>query len=158
MDSIRFQSIESKVTRVISGRLLPGTELIGGIQSMCMDNGLKCGVVVCGIGSLANARLTYAVNRGEIGIKYSDPITISGPFELLSCQGIIGHTSSGEFSIHLHGIISDSDMKLYGGHFTEGCKVLATVEIGIMELPYADLLREYDEETGFLLFKFYQKK
>lgn len=160
MGSARLQLTESSASRVIIGRLLPGTELIDGIKKACLDNGLKCGVIVCGIGSLATTRFIYAkpCEQRKAGIKYSDPIVVNGPSELLTCQGMVGYAGNGEFSVHLHGIISDSNMKLYGGHFIDGCTVLVTVEITVLELADSYLLREFDEETEFSIFKFFSNK
>ena len=160
MESKEFQPIESAESRIITERLLPGTELISGIKRICSDNGLVCGAIVGGIGSLETAEIICVIpdKNGKIGIKYCDPIIIDGPMELLSCQGMIGHTREGETSVHIHGIICDSNMKLYGGHFVDRCITLVTVEITIIEITDTDQLREFDEETGFSIFKFYSKK
>lgn len=160
MNSARFQLTELSESRIITERLIPGTELISGIKKICLDNALECGAIVCGIGSLKRAELICVKpnNGTQAGIKYSNPVMFNGPIELLSCQGMIGHTPGGEISLHIHGIICDSNMKLYGGHFVDGCITLVTVEITIIEITNTDLLRELDEETGFSIFKFYSKK
>ena len=55
------------------------------------------------------------------------------------------------------GLMSDPDMKLYGGHFTEnGNPVLVTLEIMIHENQDARTVREQDVETGFPVFRFYE--
>jgi predicted DNA-binding protein with PD1-like motif len=160
MNSARLQLTELSESRIITERLTPGTELISGIKKICTDNALECGAIVCGIGSLKRAELICVKpnNGTQAGIKYSNPVMFNGPIELLSCQGMIGHTPEGEISLHIHGIICDSNMKLYGGHFVDGCITLVTVEITIIEITNTDLLRELDEETGFSIFKFYSKK
>ena len=103
--------------------------------------------------------MVYAIPdaSSKIGIRYHDPVIIGGPLELLACQGVIGQTEEGTLSVHLHGLFSDATMKVYGGHFLVGGNpVLATVEILIQESSDVRMIREQDEETGFLLFKFYQ--
>jgi predicted DNA-binding protein with PD1-like motif len=92
-----------------------------------------------------------------MGIKYSDPTTVNGPLELLACQGMIGPTPEGDLSVHLHGLMSDSDMKVYGCHFLKnGNPVLITVEFLIHEHDGVRMVREQDMETDFPLFKFYE--
>ena len=159
MGEIRLQAVESKEQRTIVGRLLPGTDLVGGIEKICLDNRIDNGIIVSAIGSLKQANIVYAVPdpSNKIGIKYCAPTIIDGPLELLPCQGTIGLTTEKKLSIHLHGLMSDAHMKVYGGHFVEGGNiVLATVEIMIVNVPDIQVVRGLDDETGFPLFKFYK--
>ncbi len=159
MDAIRFQTIEVKEKRTIMGRLLPGADLVKGVEKICLENGIENGFIVSLIGSLKQANIVYAVQdkSNKIGIKYCDPTIVEGPLELLACQGTIGLTPEKKLSIHLHGLMSDPHMKVYGGHFVEGGNiVLATAEMMIVSAPDAQVTRDLDEETGFPLFKFYQ--
>ncbi len=158
MSDVRIQTAVSEKGRRIVGRLLPGTDLIKGIIKVCCDHEVVYGTIVSVIGSLTEAKIVYAVadQTGKIGIRYSDPVRVEGPLELLACQGIIGRTMDGESSIHLHGLMSTPEMTVYGGHFLEnGNPVLATAEILIQECSDVRILREQDGETGFPLFKFY---
>ena len=159
MNQMRTQAIASKNGRTIIGRILPGTDLIGGIEKICQDNHLTYGTIVAAIGSLSRGEFVYALpdKSAKMGVKYSDPTTVEGPLELLACQGMIGLTIEGDLSIHLHGLMSDSDMKVYGCHFLENANpVLVTVEILIHEHEGVRMVREQDIETGFPLFKFYE--
>jgi predicted DNA-binding protein with PD1-like motif len=149
----------SKNGRTIIGRILPGTDLIGGIEKICQDNHLAYGTIVAAIGSLSRGEFDYALpdKNAKMGVKYSDPTTVEGPLELLACQGMIGLTIEGDLSVHLHGLMSDSDMKVYGCHFLNNANpVLVTVEILIHEHEGVRMVREQDIETGFPLFKFYE--
>jgi predicted DNA-binding protein with PD1-like motif len=149
----------SKNGRTIIGRILPGTDLIGGIEKICQDNHLAYGTIVAAIGSLSRGEFAYALpdKNAKMGVKYSDPTTVEGPLELLACQGMIGLTIEGDLSVHLHGLMSDSDMKVYGCHFLNNANpVLVTVEILIHEHEGVRMVREQDIETGFPLFKFYE--
>lgn len=153
----RIQSTETASNRIVSARLLPGVDLISGIKEICTIHNVKYGTIVSVIGSLSKLHLVYAVPsaRGKVGIKYTEPIIIEGPLELLSCQGTIGVDDKGEFDAHMHGIVSDKYMKIYGGHIMkEESLVLATVEVTIVELSNAKLVRKYDDETGFSVFNF----
>jgi uncharacterized protein len=158
MERIRIQSAVSESGRRVVGRLLPGTDLIRGIEEMCGRAGVVCGNIVSVIGSLTEATIVYAVadEAGKIGIRYSDPTRIRGPLELLACQGMIGRSAAGGTSVHLHGLMSTPDMTVFGGHFIEDANpVLATAEILIQESRDVRMVREPDEETGFPLFKFH---
>ena len=159
MNQIRTQAMVSENKRTIIGRILPGTDLISGIEKICQDNHLAYGTIVAAIGSLSKGEFVYALpDKGaKMGIKYSDPTTVEGPLELLACQGMIGLTVEGDLSVHLHGLMSDSDMKVYGCHFQKNANpVLVTVEFLIHEHEGVRMVREQDMETDFPIFKFYR--
>lgn len=159
MNQIRTQIVALKKGKIIVGRILPGTDLISGIEKICQDNQITHGTIITAIGSLIRAEFVYAVpdKNAKIGIKYSEPTRVEGPLELLACQGTIGLTVEGHLSIHLHGLMSDPDMKVYGGHLLENVNpVLVTVEIMIHENQDVQIVREQDVETGFPVFKFYK--
>lgn len=158
MNRSRIQMTVSKKGRRVIGRLLPGTDLITGIEAMCHKGGVSSGSILSVLGSLAEAQIVYAVpdESGKVGIRYHDPVKIEGPLELLACQGVVGQTDAGELSVHLHGLMSNSAMTVCGGHFlADGNPVLATAEIVIQENSDVRTIREQDDETGFALFKFY---
>ena len=158
MEPIRIQAVASEAGKRIVGRLLPGTDLIDGIEAMCQQHQVAGATIVSVIGSLTQAEMVYAVpdEAGKIGIRYHDPVTIRGPLEILSCQGFVGQSDQGPLSVHLHGLVSDPAMRVVGGHFLAGGNpVLATAEILIQECSDVRMIREQDEETGFPLFKFF---
>ena len=161
MNNIVTQVQNVKEDGALVGRLFPGESLLKGIERVCLDNQVQYGVIVALIGSLRHADIVYAISdpSNKVGIKYSDSTRIEGPLELLVCQGMIGLTPENKMSIHLHGVFSDSKMKLYGGHFIEtGNIVLATVEFMIKKVKDAEMIKEFDEETGFPLFRFLPQK
>ena len=157
MDSIRIQTVQSKHGKSVIGRLLPGTDLIKGIEKICRDNQIDRGTIITAIGSLIHAEIVYLIpdEKTRLGAKYVEPVRIEGPLELLSGQGMIGQAKDGKLCIHLHGLMSGPDMKVYGGHFVEnGNPTLATVEIMVQENLDIQMVRDHDEETGFTLFNF----
>lgn len=161
MKDIRIQATVTSNGRQIIGRILPGSDLIKSIEKVCKDYNVRGGIVLSIIGSLQKAEFIYPLpdNTNIMGIRYSDPKKIEGPIELLSCQGTIGLNEEGLHNIHLHAVLSDPTMKVYGGHLIDGGNpVLGTGEIIIQECDDARILREYDEETGFMMFKFYPKE
>lgn len=147
---------ESKVKRVVAGRIPRGVDLITGIKEICKEHDIKHGYIPMCIGSLISARIIYAIpdTNTPIGFAYSKPADIEGPLELLYAQGLIGLEDTGELSVHVHMLVSDPNMKVFGGHTVEGGNIVAaTGEIIIHELDEAEYIRQFDEQTGFRLFK-----
>ncbi len=147
---------ESGIKRIIAGRIPKDVDLITGIKEICREHNIKYGYVPMCIGSLTTARIIYAIpdEKSPIGFAYCNPVDIQGPLELLYMQGLIGTEDSGEQSVHMHMLVSDKDMRVFGGHTVEGGNIVAaTGEIIIHELDEAEFIRQYDEQTGFRLFK-----
>lgn len=147
---------ETSVDRIITGRILPGIDLITGIKEICSEFKIKHGYISMIIGSLEYLTIIYAIpdETKKLNMKYSENIKINGPLELLNAQGLIGEDEKSELSIHVHILVSDKYMRIFGGHLVEaGSKVAATAEIVIYELTDTKYIRKFDEETGFNLFK-----
>lgn len=157
---VKSKAVVSSNNRLIIGRILPGVDLIEGIRDLCEKSGIKYGVITSIIGSLRKAGVIYAIDdeKAPLGIKYSDPTYFEGPLELLGCQGIIGEDDNGQFQIHLHGLMSDKQLRILGGHFIPDENiVLATAEVAIQAVEDVEFIRRFDVETGFPLFNFIQK-
>ncbi|WP_372996076.1 PPC domain-containing DNA-binding protein [Lutispora sp.] len=147
---------DSDIKRIVVGRIPKNTDLLTGIKEVCKSYDISHGYIASLIGSLKNARFVYAINdeKANMGIRYSDPVLLDGPLEILAGQGIIGLEDTDELSVHLHMLISDEKMRVFGGHFIDGGNdVLVTAEIIIHEIDEVENRRVYDEDTGFLLFK-----
>lgn len=147
---------ESSIKRVIVGRIPRGVDLITGIKQICNEHNVKHGYIPMCIGSLITGRIIYAIpgENAPIGFVYSNPVDIEGPLELLYAQGLIGQEDTGELSVHIHMLVSDPNMRVFGGHTIEGGNIVAaTGEIIIHELDEAEFIRQFDEQTGFRLFK-----
>ena len=156
MPSMKIQSAVATRGQTVVSRLLPDNDLIHGIKQICAQHQIRQATILTAIGTLVHAELVYVVPdpSSPLGVKYVDPVHIKGPLELLSGQGLIGEDSKGEMSVHLHGVLSGPDMRLFGGHLTEnGNPVLATAEITIQEIRGIGLKRQYDKQTGFVLFQ-----
>jgi predicted DNA-binding protein with PD1-like motif len=155
--SKRFQSQAASRGKTVVSRLLPGSDLIKGIKSICGQHRIRQAIITTAIGTLLHAELVYVVPDSEsaLGVKYVEPKRIEGPLELLCGQGAVGEDNEGEPSVHLHAVLSGPDMKLFGGHLVEnGNPVLVTAEITMQEILGAEMKRRYDEKTGFVLFQF----
>lgn len=152
----RVSTLEIEKSRYIVGRILPGSDLIQGIHKICIENNIESGVLQMAIGSFSKINIVHAKKSEteKMGIKYSEPKKLEGPYELLSTQGLIGINGENKLEVHLHGIMVDENFEVLGGHFLEsGNIVLATVELEIL-VSDKKFLRNEDEETGFKLFKF----
>lgn len=154
-DEIRTKWAKGKVRRIVSARILPGTDFISGIEKICNENGIESGTLSA-IGSLEKATFVIPVKKEgtKKGIGYSEPNTVMGPLELLSSKGFISkdaESDSGLF-IHIHGIVSDIKGRLYGGHFLKRENpALLTLDVVIFEYEEVSLLRDYDPEIGMRL-------
>lgn len=157
----KIQTVLINKTKTVVGRILPGVDLVEGIQEICDKNNIEYGIISTIIGSLSTACIVYAIPdvKNKLSIKYSGPIYFEGPLELLCCQGFIGKSENGEFQIHLHGLMADKNLRIIGGHFIpKDNKVLATAEVMIQAVQGVKFIRKYNEETGFQLFNFIQNQ
>lgn len=143
-----------KCGRFVPVRLKTHTDIITGLKAVCRENGLKYGAVH-GIGNLR--QLTYQSlvpdSKAKHGVKLTEPQVIPGPLELLGLKGVIYQSESGETLLHLHGIFSDKEGKLLGGHLTEGGNpVLGTLDAFIIELADAQIISQMDEDVGLSIY------
>lgn len=153
-ETMRFQSVEGQLGKTIVARLLPGSDMLDGIEEVCRQHNIKSGVILCSIGSLIQLIYTYPVSEAtaKSGIIYSDPVVIKGPVEFFGGQGIICQSENDEYLIHFHASASDESKNIYGGHMLKGSTVLATIDLIINEISHIQMLRMFDDETGFIQF------
>lgn len=142
---------QGSLGRVIAIRLKPGTDVLLGLQEACERSGIKNGVIVSALGSLARVSICNPTEMPEAkaGYGYGAPQILHEPWELLGASGVICHDPSGEINLHVHINISDPDGNAYGGHLTEGTTVLITVDAVIAELDGVEMERKYDDSLGF---------
>jgi len=151
MAELRAKHVSAKLGKMIPIRLRPGTDLMNGFKKVCEDNGVRQGSIMTAIGSLRKLTIQVLVpnEKAKLGAAYTEPQTILGPIEVLGVQGVIFETEAGEVALHLHGMFSDKDGKVYGGHLVPGENpVLATLDAVIGEVADARLTLRHDEETG----------
>jgi predicted DNA-binding protein with PD1-like motif len=116
-------------------RLVPDDDLRGALEQAARDRGMA-GFVVCGIGSLRDARLRLA-DAAQASV-------IEGPCEIVSLAGSL--TVDGA---HLHMAVADARGRVYGGHVASGNRVRTTVELLLAWLPDWPLGRAFDPQTGY---------
>jgi uncharacterized protein len=73
----------------------------------------------------------------------------NGPQEIVSCVGNISE-KDGQIFAHAHIVVSDRNFLCLGGHLGEGSLIFAAELFGV-ESRGADLVRQYDEPTGLML-------
>jgi len=133
-------------------RVLPGQDLIEGIEDVCNHLGIRSGAIACCIGSLQKVSLMFLVpSENKVGAAYNDPQTIPGPLQIVSAQGVIGQDNGAVF-IHMHGLLVDKTGTVHGGHLIKGeTPVLITSDIVVVGIDGATLRRAYDPQTEFTL-------
>ncbi len=139
-----------KCGRFVPVRLKTHTDIASGLRAVCEQNGIKYGAID-GIGNVR--QLTYQLlvpdSRAKHGVRLDEPQVLPGPLELLNLKGVIFQSEKGETLIHLHGIFSDREGKILGGHLAEGGNpVLGTLDAFIVELAEAEIVRQLDEDVG----------
>lgn len=153
MERLPFEGREAQVRTFIL-RLRPGTDLMEGIRTFCVEQGIRSGAITTLLGSLRQIRYVYPVPepKARVGLRYCDPLVMEGPIELLSGAGTIGEMrADGEAVVHLHAAFTDPEGRVFGGHILGG-PVAITVEIAIDAFDDVVLSRALDEETEMPVF------
>jgi uncharacterized protein len=134
---------------MIVGRLLPGTDLLGGLEIVCTDYGVRFAAITFAYGSLdRSAFKTLQPVEGQ-DRPVLMPIEVDERVEFLGGQGLVCETEEGGRDIHLHGCIADASGRVRGGHFIKGKNVVFNnVDFALMELPSLELIRSFDEQTS----------
>ena len=147
MSEVRVNYACGTPGKMIAARILPGTDLLTGLEEICNQNGVKYGAVNC-FGSFAGAGFMYLVPMdAKVGAGYGDVVKKEGPVEFLSGTGIITQ-NSGKTELHFHGTMCDKTGTVFGGHIVKGaCPTLTTVDVMIQEITGVEMVRKYDEET-----------
>jgi predicted DNA-binding protein with PD1-like motif len=154
LGEMRFHGVPGRGGTLISGRLLAGADMVGGILEMARSHDIKAGIVATAFGSLAKARLSlggrHAAQPGRM--ERIPPMEIEGPVEFLCGQGKFGFPREGDPVVHFHGVLVTSDGQVMGGHFFPGGNpVLITFEVAIQEILDLEHLWHWEEESGIFL-------
>ena len=142
--------------RLLVARLLPGSDVLEALRAALAQHDLGSGCILTMLGSLSQARFVIAVpdDSNKAGIRYGEPKVLEGPLEFLGGSGTIGVTEAGKRMVHLHVMLCDQLGKFHGGHLLEeGNIVLTTLDLVVQEFVDVHLVWQFDEQTGFSLFK-----
>jgi uncharacterized protein len=143
-----FHSVEARSDRVIVGRLLPGADLIQGLEAVCDHHGIRFAAIAFAYGSLSSA----AFKTLQIPAGGDHPVLtlerVDRRVEFLGGQGLICRNDDGDRATHLHGSVADESGQVLGGHFEPGLNpVFNNLDFTLQELSGVDLVRRWDAQT-----------
>lgn len=144
-------SAEASMGRVIVGRIMPGCDLVTGIEAMCKKHDIRQAMIVGTIGSIVNPHFDWASTiEPKPGTGNTSSRTLEGAGSLISGQGLVcRNEGSDELDIHLHCTVTDSNGDVYGGHFPKGTvPVLSTTDVTLIELTGVAVIRRRHPVTG----------
>jgi predicted DNA-binding protein with PD1-like motif len=102
-------------------RLMPGEDLLAGLDRAIGASGARAGAVGACVGSLTRAVLRLAGrDAGTL---------VEGPLEIVALSGTLEPGGR-----HLHAAVADADGRVTGGHVLPGCTVRTTAEIVLLTL------------------------
>ncbi|MFZ2446797.1 MAG: PPC domain-containing DNA-binding protein [Syntrophobacteraceae bacterium] len=133
--------------RIIVGRLKKGEDLLGGLERICAEEGIKLGEVTA-LGAVKGARIGYydQDKRQYFYLEFKEHL------EILALVGNVS-LKDGKPFVHAHVTFGNEKGEAVGGHLAEGAEVFAC-EYSIREyLSAAALERAHDEATGLFLWK-----
>jgi uncharacterized protein len=115
-------------------RLLPGEDLLNGIDAFAEANDIGAGYIITCVGSLTGYNIRFANQpEGSAG---------AGHFEIVSLSGTLSKNGS-----HIHISISDPTGRTIGGHLLKDNIVYTTAEMVIGEHKGLVFTREKDGTT-----------
>jgi len=148
MSTSPHQAAEARAGRLIVGRLLPGADLIRGLEEVCQEHGVRYAAINFAYGSLARASFKrLAIPTGESRAVLT-PLRLEKRVEFLAGQGLVCDNPEGGRDTHLHGCVSDETGQVVGGHFLpEENPVYNNLDFALQELQGVRLLRRFEEAT-----------
>ncbi|PNR95731.1 PPC domain-containing DNA-binding protein [Petrotoga sp. 9PWA.NaAc.5.4] len=127
-------------------RLDKGEEIISCLKEFCQDHSINLGEI-SGLGSTNDVTIGLFNTKEK---KYYSK-KFSGDFEIINLTGNIS-TMNNETYLHVHTVISDYELKAYGGHLNSAI-VSGTAEI-IIKVIEGEINRKFDSSIGLNLFEF----
>ncbi|WP_308916469.1 DNA-binding protein [Jannaschia sp. LMIT008] len=122
--------------RFLAFRLMPGTDLIEGLQAVRAEAGARAMAIVTCVGSLTRCRLRHADR--DAGTAYD------GRFEIVSLVGTVDPQGQ-----HLHLSLADGDGRVRGGHLLPGSAIHTTAEVVAVSLEDVAFAREGCAVSGY---------
>jgi len=139
--------------KVISARLLMGTDIIEGIEALCEENKIDSATIISCIGSFQKSSFVYLVpdETSHIKVQFSDVVEKEGPLEFIQGSGVVCKRDA-QYETHFHGSMSDQWGVVSGGHFIKGGNIVITADIVLAEVQGIQHIRQLDDETGHVQF------
>ncbi|MFX1389040.1 MAG: PPC domain-containing DNA-binding protein [Promethearchaeota archaeon] len=139
-----MKDLETKITRIIIGKIEPNEDLISSIIEIVKKYDIISGIINC-IGALKK----FTIGFYDLKAKDYRMKTFEDNVELISCMGNIAYKEK-EPVIHLHVTLGRSDYSLIGGHLSQPSIVSVTGEVKIIEIDYK-LIRSLDHQFDLSL-------
>ena len=122
--------------RSICLRLRRGDDLLLSIRQLAAREGLRCAVVLSGVGCVTEARV-----RDASGVTVRH---IAEPCEIVSLNGTVSAARC-----HLHIALAREDLSTLGGHLMEGTIINTTCELVLLEPDGVRFSGAFDPATGY---------
>lgn len=147
MESLdRIAGSEFEAGRCLLARLPHQRDLVRAIEDFCADHALQMAVFSI-IGAVTSATLGSYDQKQQVYVTFKK----DEPMEIVHCTGNIS-LKDGKPTVHAHGVFADMNGSTLGGHVFSDTVIYAG-EIYIRELLGTPMAREYDKQTGLLLWK-----
>ncbi|MBU6493848.1 MAG: DNA-binding protein [Burkholderiales bacterium] len=114
--------------RLVVARLKPDQDLTESLETLCAEHGIGRAVVRGAVGSLVDARLAH-----RVGDDWRERVVAGPGIEILNVFGEAGASSDGRAPV-LHGVVADTDGRIYAGRFVRGAnRCFITIEVTLQE-------------------------
>ncbi len=123
-----MKSIETKIGRVIVGKILPGEDLINAVTEIIKKHEIKSGLI-----NIIGALKQFTIGYFNLHTKQYNFKTFNEDVELISCMGNVAY-KDGEPMIHLHVTIGKDDFSILAGHLSQPSIISVTGEVYIYEI------------------------
>lgn len=135
-------------------RLMPGTDLIKGVEEFAREKGITHAVLVSLIGTLdqgafRNPRIdtTLPIIREYEGADQIDTVAFERPVEIVGGSGNI-LPKGDSIEAHIHLIVSQDGARTMSGHLFRG-RIWTQAEILLVKLSGLDgVTRDFEKDTG----------
>lgn len=138
--------------RIIIARIPIGVDLLEAIGEVVRRESIQKGLILMGIGALSKATFrNLKVFPAEYPITAKDRIyfEVEAPLELLSLNGYIVPSLSGQPHVHAHfsaSTVVGERIATYGGHLGKGAITHVKVAVAIAELEGIEMRKRWSEE------------
>jgi uncharacterized protein len=149
MNQDQFHAVPARRGQTIVGRLLPGADLMSGLEAVCDRYGIEYAAIVFAYGSLSSASFKILQLPEDGGDAVLAAHRIDRRVEFLGGQGLVCRDPTGARATHLHGSVSDESGLVQGGHFNAGENpIYNNLDFLLEELQDVELIRTHDPQTN----------
>lgn len=148
------KAAKGAIEEVFVLRLMPGADLVKGVEEFAREKGITHAVLVSLIGTLdqgafRNPRIdtTLPIIREYEGADQIDTVPFERPMEIVGGSGNI-LPKGDSIEAHIHLICSQDGARTLGGHLFRG-RIWTQAEIVLVKLSGLDgVTRDFEKDTG----------